>query len=74
MKAANEEKLIYEWIVLDDYKRTPHEDIAKAYRVYACQDAMSGIIVYALWNNDKVWEANPPSTRPLIKHLIGEID
>ena len=73
MNAGDEEKLIYEWIVPDNYQRTPHEDIAKAYRVYACPNAMSGIIVYALWGN--TWEANPPSVRPLVKHLIErEID
>jgi len=66
-----EDNIIYEWIVPDDYEPTPHEDIAKAYRVYANPLAASGIIVYGLWQG--TWEANPWNLRPLIKTLINQL-
>lgn len=70
--SALDGKIIYEWVVPDDYVRTKGEDIATAYRVCACPEAMSGIIAYGLWRGK--WEASAYGMRPLIKTLINQLD
>lgn len=70
---ASAEQVIYEWIIPADYPRfTEGDDVPLAFRVVSSDEAVCGVIVNADWEGGK-WEANPWSTRPLIRHLISEL-
>lgn len=66
------DKVIYEWVVPGSYNRGEFENIADAYRVVANERAMSGIVVYAKYRDE--WQANVGSMRPLIKHVLDELN
>lgn len=67
-----DEGIIYECVVPDSYNRGEFEDIAEAYRVVANPRAMSGIVVYSKYRDE--WQANVGSMRPLIRHLLDELN
>ena len=73
MKGKPMERIILEWEVPKDFPNfTGHDDIAEAYRIYENPKACSGIVVEAKYRGE--WEANPFSTRALIRHLMDLID
>lgn len=67
-----EEQIIFEWEVPENLRKYKvDEDLAEAYRVVKCDEAVSGIIVYFRWKGE--WKANPWNTRSLIRHLIDQL-
>jgi hypothetical protein len=69
----NVRKLVYEWIVFEDYKPfSKYDDIAEAYRVYFDDRFSNGCIIKAKYNGE--WKTNPWTVRPLIRHLIEELN
>ena len=69
-----EEPVIYDWKV-DSPDYTGYDNTPSAYMVTKHTEADGGCVIYGQWKNAKIkgnWDANPWSTRPLVKHLIEE--
>lgn len=47
------------------------DSVGEAYAIIKCEDAHSGLIVYAKFKGR--WSANPHSSRPMIKRLLDSL-
>jgi hypothetical protein len=60
--------LLWAWIpVRDDFG--PHDDVARGYVVVSITEGDAGVMVFGRYGSE--WKANPWSSRPVVKRLLG---
>lgn len=64
----HEGKVLYRWTPTEEEKKNLMDDVADEYAILQVEGAISGIVVYGLFNER--WQANPWHVRPLIRHLL----